>query len=78
MYTLYTQPGCGPCIAVKRQLTTRNIPFELKDIRQDANALARVKELGYTGTPVLEAGDRHAGGQSLPSQLNAFLAGATA
>jgi glutaredoxin-like protein NrdH len=78
MFTLYSQPGCGPCLMVKRQLTARNLPFQIKDIREDASALEHIKTLGYHGTPVLEFGDRHAGGSRLPQQLNEFLSAATA
>jgi glutaredoxin-like protein NrdH len=56
---LYSQPGCGPCIAVKRDLQKRAIPFVTVDIREDPNGAARVAELGYGGTPVTVAGDMH-------------------
>jgi glutaredoxin len=59
---------------VKRQLASRNVDFEVKDIREDADALAHIKALNYTGTPVLEYGDKHVGGSTLPRELNAFLA----
>lgn len=55
---LYSQPGCGPCVGVKSYLQRSEIPFEVKDIQADSAAHARVVELGYTGTPVVE----HAGG----------------
>lgn len=55
---LYSQPGCGPCVGVEAYLDRAGIPFELRNIREDEAAAARVSELGYTGTPVIE----HPGG----------------
>lgn len=57
--TLYSQPGCGPCIAVARHLDKEGIPFTKVDVREDPNGAARIRELGYTGTPVTVAGDMH-------------------
>lgn len=57
--TLYTQPGCGPCTAVKAALTRYKILFTEVNVRDDETAFNRVKALGYNGTPVIEtaAGD---------------------
>ena len=57
--TLYTQPGCGPCVGVKRALDAAGIPYTLRDIRSDEDAYARLVELGYSGTPVVEHPDGH-------------------
>lgn len=57
--TLYSQPGCGPCVGVKSYLQRSGIPFEIRDITADPEAHARVVELGYTGTPVIEHPDGH-------------------
>lgn len=60
---LYTQPGCGPCIALKRKLGADGHDFREVNIREDAAAADRIRELGYVGTPVVEyadqAGERH-------------------
>ncbi|MGW5267287.1 glutaredoxin family protein [Rhodococcus sp. NPDC003994] len=56
---LYSQRGCGPCIAVQRDLQKRHIPFVKVDIREDPNGAHRISELGYNGTPVIVAGDMH-------------------
>lgn len=58
LVTLYSQPGCGPCVGVEQYLVASHIPFEIRNIREDEEAAARVVELGYTGTPVIE----HPGG----------------
>lgn len=54
---LYTQPGCGPCIGLKRKLINDGHTFTEVNIREDAAAAERIRELGYTGTPVLEYSD---------------------
>lgn len=54
---LYTQPGCGPCIGLKRKLTSDGHDFREVNIREDVSAQARIAELGYTGTPVVEYTD---------------------
>lgn len=55
--TLYTQPGCGPCIGLKAKLKRDNREFVEINVQENPDALTRVKELGYTGTPVLEYTD---------------------
>lgn len=57
--TLYSQPGCGPCVGVEKYLDRSGIPFEKRDITTDPAAHARVVELGYTGTPVIEHPEGH-------------------
>lgn len=69
--TLYTQPGCGPCVGVKSYLERSGIPFVLRDIRADEAALNRVQELGYTGTPVIEHPDGHFKGYD-PEKLDSI------
>ncbi|WBL18481.1 glutaredoxin family protein [Citricoccus sp. NR2] len=51
---LYSQPGCGPCIGLERALKSAGAAYNKIDITQDADALARVRSLGYSGTPVIE------------------------
>lgn len=52
MFTLLTQPGCGPCIAAKRALQSRKIPHEALNIQENPAALERLRALGYNSTPV--------------------------
>lgn len=58
LVTLYSQPGCGPCVGVKTYLQRTGIPHEIRDITTDPEAEAHLRQLGYTGTPVIE----HPGG----------------
>lgn len=59
---VYSQPGCGPCIAVTRHLRKAGVGFTVRDVRQDEQAAAEVARLGYQGTPVVVAGDMHTHG----------------
>lgn len=52
--TLYSQPGCGPCVGVESYLKASKIPHQVRDIREDPAAFDRIVELGHTGTPVIE------------------------
>lgn len=69
--TLYSQPGCGPCVGVKSYLQRSGIPFEIRDITADPEAHARVVELGYTGTPVIEHPEGHFKGYD-PEKLDSI------
>lgn len=62
LITVYSQPGCGPCVAVTRHLRKSGVGFEVRDVRQDEQAAQEVAALGYQGTPVVVAGDMHTHG----------------
>lgn len=51
--TVYSQPGCGPCVAVKQYLAQRDIPFAERNIRADRQALHDLLRAGYQSTPVV-------------------------
>lgn len=53
MITVYTQPGCGPCIWLKCQLEKNAVPHELVDITTAEGARGRLESLGAMGTPYL-------------------------
>lgn len=55
--TLYSQPGCGPCAAVKSALKRYDIDHTVVNIREDEEAMSRLVKLGYQGTPVVETSD---------------------
>jgi glutaredoxin-like protein NrdH len=50
--TVYTQPSCQPCKAVKRWLDRRAIPYQTVDVSESPQDLAAIKALGYTSVPV--------------------------
>lgn len=57
--TVYAKPQCVQCDATKRDLSSRKIDYETVDLTQDADALARIKTMGYAQAPVVVAGDDH-------------------
>lgn len=52
MIEIYTHPACGPCVGLKAQAKPLGIDHRIFDVTKDPEALARIKSLGYTGTPV--------------------------
>jgi glutaredoxin-like YruB-family protein len=70
---LYSQPGCPPCTAAKRFLTTRNIPFEYKDVQADYGALRELAKLNSRSTPTIVVGDEVMVGFD-PERLEQMLA----
>ncbi|MEO4039910.1 glutaredoxin family protein [Micrococcus luteus] len=50
-YTIYSQPGCGPCSFLTAALKRRGIEHAVINIRENPEAAERVIQLGGTGTP---------------------------
>ncbi len=57
--TVYSKPACVQCVATTRALTARGIAYDLVDLSENVEALARVTELGYRQAPVVMVGDDH-------------------
>lgn len=57
--TVYSKPACVQCTATTRALTKKGIDYTVVDISADAEAFARVQELGYRQVPVVIAGEQH-------------------
>lgn len=55
---LYSKPGCGQCVATERAFKKKNITYAYKSLLEDEN-IARIKELGYLGAPVVETSRDH-------------------
>lgn len=51
--TLYFKPHCVQCDATKRALNKAGLAYDVVDITEDAEALAKVKSLGYVQAPVV-------------------------
>lgn len=50
---LLTQPGCGPCISVKKAFTKPGAPeIEEINIRENTEAAQLIRDNGFGGTPV--------------------------
>lgn len=54
---VYSKPSCPQCEATKRRLKRNAIEFEVVDLTQDADALAKVKALNYGQAPVVIVND---------------------
>lgn len=54
MITLYGQPSCGPCFAVRRKLDKANVPYEYVDLAENQQQHARLQAAGYQQTPIIE------------------------
>jgi glutaredoxin-like protein NrdH len=50
--TVFTQPACQPCKAVKRWLDSRGITYRAVDVTESPEDLAAIKALGYNSVPV--------------------------
>ena len=58
--TVYTRTGCATCQAVKAFLSEKGVPFEEKDIAQDAVAADELQTLtqGAATAPVVVIGKK--------------------
>lgn len=56
---VYTKPDCVQCDMTKRLLDREGLAYETIDVTADDQAMAYVRELGYTSVPVVVAGDQH-------------------
>ncbi|WP_304617028.1 glutaredoxin-like protein NrdH [Paracoccus sp. (in: a-proteobacteria)] len=56
---VYSKPACVQCTATTRALDARGLDYDVIDLTQDDEAMARVTELGYRQAPVVIAGEAH-------------------
>jgi len=59
MVTVYTLPACVQCDSTKRLLTRNSVEYQEIDLSKDADAMAMVRELGYSAAPIVMAGEDH-------------------
>lgn len=64
MIKVYTNPGCGPCIALKRWLHLEGYPFEELDAGDN---IEDVVELGIRKVPAFVYGEHVVQGFNLPA-----------
>ena len=57
--TVYSKPACVQCKATYRALEKKDIAYETVDLSQDAEALERVRVLGYMQAPVVITDEDH-------------------
>lgn len=75
--TVYSKPLCVQCDATKRALNKAGIAYDVVDITEDAEALAKVKGLGYVQAPVVITGQDHWAGFR-PDKIKALVASGAA
>ncbi len=63
--TVYWQPGCTSCLRTKELLREHGVVFESVNVREDAQAMQRLAELGARSVPVVARGDAFVYGQDL-------------
>ncbi|WP_048728743.1 glutaredoxin-like protein NrdH [Carnobacterium sp. 1290_CSPC] len=51
--TVYSKPDCMQCNFTKKWLKERNIPFTELNVKEDEDALSKIKEMGYQAVPVI-------------------------
>lgn len=71
--TVYSKPLCVQCDATKRALTKAGLAYSVVDVTEDADALAKVKALGYMQAPVVITEDDHWAGFR-PDKIKALSA----
>jgi glutaredoxin len=63
--TVYWQPGCSSCLAVKEFLSRRGVPFVSVNVLADARGFAELASLGLRRVPIVRRGNAWADGQVL-------------
>lgn len=53
---VYSKPDCPQCELTKRDMDILGIDYELIDITQHQDQLARLTSLGFRSAPVVETG----------------------
>ena len=64
MIKVYSKPNCVKCEFTKRYLNDKGVPFEEIDVFKDEEALAMLRDNGFSEMPVVDInGERHTGFQ---------------
>ena len=64
MIIVYSKPNCVRCEMVKRYLTDKGVKFKEIDVFKDAEALAMLRDEGFSQMPVVSMdGEFHTGFQ---------------
>lgn len=57
--TVYSKPNCVQCTWTYRSLDQAGLAYTPVDLTKDAQAMERVRELGYLQAPVVVIGETH-------------------
>ena len=64
MIKIYSKPNCMACSFTKKYLTDKGIPFEEINVFEDDEALAMLRDKGFSQMPVVSiGGEFHTGFQ---------------
>ena len=64
MITIFSKPNCVRCEMAKRYLNDKGVKFEEIDVFKDAEALAMLRDKGFSQMPVVDVnGEFHTGFQ---------------
>lgn len=74
---MYSKPLCVQCDATKRALNKAGVAYDVVDITEDADALDRIKSMGYVQAPVVITEQDHWSGFR-PDKIKSLSAGAGA
>ncbi|MDW9479070.1 glutaredoxin-like protein NrdH [Sinorhizobium meliloti] len=55
--TVYSTPSCVQCKQTYRELEKKGIAYKVVDLVADEAAMSRVRGLGFSQAPVVEAGE---------------------
>lgn len=72
--TVYSKPLCVQCDATKRALSKAGLAYDDVDLTKDADALAKVKGLGYIQAPVVIVNDQHHWAGFRPDKIKGLAA----
>lgn len=70
--SLYTTPNCPQCRISKKMLDEAHVKYDLIDLTQNAEAMSRVTELGYSAAPVVITENNHWSGFRYEKLLSAI------
>lgn len=70
---MYSKPLCVQCDATKRALNKAGVAYDVVDVTEDADALARIKSMGYAQAPVVITEQDHWSGFR-PDKIKAVVA----
>ncbi|WP_058234513.1 glutaredoxin-like protein NrdH [Devriesea agamarum] len=73
--TVYSKPMCVQCDATKRALNKAGLDYVVVDVTEDAEALAKIKGMGYMQAPVVITSTDHWSGFR-PDKIKAMTAAA--
>lgn len=74
--TVWSQPNCQPCKAVKRKLDKAGVAYEDANLLDHPERLAEFKEAGFTQSPVVESPYVETFSGFNPGLVDAIIAGA--